>query len=157
MSRISSSFGAGDIDMHEGPPNRTSIPDLSPLSSKDITKLPEHAYRRIENGGRIYSDILRELQIAPAYYSDFLNLCILPIRRKHWVEIRRCSEASLRHMSDLMLRGYGYVVWKENSPWLVTDLEPGEERLVHIKMAAREENARYGVLSHINFHVSDSY
>lgn len=80
-----------------------------------------------------YTDLFRSLQLQPELYERFLDGVLKVIRQKNIKELHRGTDASIRHLSSLVLRGYRTIVWKEGSEWLLEDLEldEGEERLLH--------------------------
>jgi hypothetical protein len=80
-----------------------------------------------------YTDLFRSLQLQPELYERFLDGVLKVIRQKNIKELQRGTDASIRHLSSLVLRGYRTIVWKEGSEWLLGDLEldEGEERLLH--------------------------
>ena len=109
------------------------LPDLSALSAAELRKVPDATARQFEQDGQFYSTILRQLQIRPDRYTQFYNGVLRPNRNKHDLDIKRCSSASLKNVTGMLLRGYGYIVWKANTPWLLeqSELEEGEVRLVY--------------------------
>jgi hypothetical protein len=80
-----------------------------------------------------YVDLFRNLQLRPELYTRFLDGVLKVIRQKNIKELQRGTDASIRHLSSLLLRGYRTIVWKEGSEWLLEDseLDEGEERLRH--------------------------
>jgi hypothetical protein len=80
-----------------------------------------------------YTDLFRNLQLRPELYERFLDGVLKVIRLKNIKELQRGTDASIRHLSSLVLRGYRTIVWKEGSEWLLEDseLDEGEERLLH--------------------------
>jgi hypothetical protein len=80
-----------------------------------------------------YADLFRNLQLRPELYERFSDGVLKVIRQKNIKELQRGTDASIRHLSSLVLRGYRTIVWKEGSEWLLEDseLDEGEERLLH--------------------------
>ena len=120
-------------------------------AAEDLTAVPGAQLRRraekkviaAEENGNFYAPIFRQLQIRPDKYHSFHNGVIRVIRNKHEVEVRRGTDAGIRIVSAFLLRGFGYIVWKEGSDWLLDDsaLE-GEERLVYVKGEHQDPNPR---------------
>jgi hypothetical protein len=79
-----------------------------------------------------YADLFRNLQLRPELYERFSDGVLRVIRQKNIKELQRGTDASIRHLSSLVLRGYRTIVWKEGSEWLLEDseLDEGEERLL---------------------------
>jgi hypothetical protein len=80
-----------------------------------------------------YADLFRTLQIRPDHYERFLDGVLKVLRTKHIKELQRGTDASIKHLSSLVVRGYRTIIWRMGSEWLVGDgeLERGEERLLH--------------------------
>src|SRR5271156_5953822 len=74
-----------------------------------------------------YTEYFNQLQIRPDRHQHFFTGALYPVRQKHLDELKRGTDASMRNLSALFLRGYGYKIWPVDSAWLVD--EPGEERL----------------------------
>jgi len=79
-----------------------------------------------------YADLFRNLQLRPEFYERFSDGVLKVIRQKNIKELQRGTDASIRHLSSLVLRGYRTIVWKKGSEWLLEDseLDQGEERLL---------------------------
>ena len=80
-----------------------------------------------------YADLFRALQIRPEMHELFLEGLLKKIRRKHIKELQTGTDASIRGLTKLVLRGYRTIVWNEDSEWLLEEekLAEGEERLLH--------------------------
>lgn len=80
-----------------------------------------------------YADLFRTLQIRPDLYQRFLDGILKVVRQKNIKELQRATDASIKQLSSLVLRGYRNIVWKKGSAWLLEDseLEEGEKRLLH--------------------------
>lgn len=95
-----------------------------------------------------YLDIFHELQIDPVFYEVFWHDVIYRYRQgsRHVPLLKRGTDASIRTMSDDMLRAYGWRIWRPDSDWR-SGLAEGEQMLLYEKGGA---NTRYEVDSHIN-------
>lgn len=91
-----------------------------------------------------YADLFRALQIRPESYERFLNGVLKVLRQKNMKELQSGTDAKIRQLSRLVVRGYRSIIWAEGSYWLREDGEPGapwlldreelnegEERLLH--------------------------
>ena len=127
-------------------PTLQRIPDLSALHGNDLRKVTEITAVALEGDGELYAPIFRQLQIRPDKYYEFHNGVIRVIRNKHSGEIRRGSDASIKTTTSYLLRAFGYIIWKAGSNWLLDqkDLDEGETRLVYLKGAHNDPDARYG-------------
>ena len=107
-------------------------PEAAALRQRPRTRLNEFADD--------YTDLFRALQIRPELHERFLEGVLKVIRNKHIKELQKGSEAGIRQLTKLVMRGYRNIVWKERSEWLLgeEDLDDGEEKLVH-----GGENERY--------------
>lgn len=124
-----------------------SIPDYSRIPNADLRKVQEPIVQEMERYGELYWDIFRELQISPDNYARFYSGVLRHIRNKHPDEIKGGTAAARKYLTDLVLRGFGYIVWPPSgSDWLIPadELDMGEERLVHVRLAGaeNEQNAR---------------
>ncbi|KIX05097.1 uncharacterized protein Z518_05969 [Rhinocladiella mackenziei CBS 650.93] len=122
--------------------------DLSGLGADKVTKLSEVLSRNNEVQGLAYDTIYQQLQIRPEKRQEFYNGVIRNIRNKHHVEIKRGTDTSIKNISNLLLRAFGYLVWAPDSAWLVdiADLDEGETRLVYVRgrvASDRPENERF--------------
>ncbi|EXJ82392.1 hypothetical protein A1O3_06205 [Capronia epimyces CBS 606.96] len=128
-------------------PQRSAIPDLGDTPSAQLRKVRDQIVKNLESGGELYFDIFRSLQITRDGYQRFFDGVIRVIRNKHMDDLKRGTEASLQHLTDLTLRAFGYIVWTPGSPWLIHDdeLPEDEVRLMHVRGAGKEndENARF--------------
>ena len=88
-----------------------------------------------------YLDIFQELQIDPAFQASFWSNVIYRYRQgsRHAPFLKRGTEASIKNMSDDILRGYGDRVWGPKSGWR-RGVAEGEEMLLYEKDGA---NTRY--------------
>ncbi|KAK5053210.1 hypothetical protein LTR84_002184 [Exophiala bonariae] len=120
--------------------------------TKDLTDVPGTQLRKLNQGqasekehqGAIYKDLYRQLQITPALHDRFYLQVLRIVRNKHIDDLKRGSEASIRTLTDLLLRGFGGHVWEEYKGWLlpVDQLDEGEERLNYVR-GDSEHNARF--------------
>ena len=80
-----------------------------------------------------YADLFRALQIRPEMHELFLEGLLKKVRRKHIKELQTGTDASIRGLTKLVLRGYRTIVWNERSEWLLEEakLAKGEARLLH--------------------------
>ncbi len=86
-----------------------------------------------------YLDIFQELQIDPAFQASFWTDIIYRYRQfsRHATFLRRGTQASIRNMSDDVLRGYGERVWGPASKWR-SGLAIGEKLLLYDKNGTNE-------------------
>ncbi len=129
------------------PPSSPYTPDLSTISSGGLRKLTENVVAAIEgHDGSLYHPLYRQLQVKPAKYYDFNNGVVRHIRNKHFVDIKRGSDASIKSISGLVLRGFGHEVWRAGSDWLLEDkdLDEGEVRIVYDRRKLEDPDPRYG-------------
>ena len=94
--------------------------------------LRQRHQRNINESVDDYADLFRNLQLRPEFYERFSDGVLKVIRQKNIKDLQRGTDASIRHLSSLVLRGYRTIVWKKGSEWLLEDLEldQGEERLL---------------------------
>jgi hypothetical protein len=129
-------------------PNDTEMPDthdssglLDDTRSETISladrpkgsKLRQRHHQEVNESFTDYADLFRALQIRPESYERFLNGVLKVLRQKNVKELQSGTDAKIRHLSWLVLRGYRSIIWKEGSKWLLEDeeLEEGEKRLLH--------------------------
>lgn len=81
-----------------------------------------------------YLDIFQELQIDSMFHGVFWSSVIYRYRQgsRHAPLLKRGTVASIRTMSDDILRAYGWRIWGEKSGWR-SKLVEGEERLLYHK------------------------
>lgn len=120
------------------------IEELSDVPSTQLRKLNHRQASEKEHEGALYKDLYRQLQIAPSLHDRFYLQVLRIVRNKHIDDLKRGSEASMRLMTDLLLRGFGSHVWEERKGWLlpVDQLNEGEERLTYVR-GDQAHNARY--------------
>ncbi len=91
--------------------------------------------RRVSNEStNNYTPFLRSLQIKSSQQQRFLTGVLVVIRQKHLTDLKRGTEAGVRQLTTLLLRGFGNIVWTKNATeWLIEDeeLDEGEERLIY--------------------------
>lgn len=119
--------------------------DLSDVHGSDLRKFNHTQTSEMESQGAVYKDFYRQLQISSASHDQFYNV-LRATRNKHIDDLKRGSAASIKLLTDLLLRGYGYIVWKEDSSWLLPahELDEGEHRLTYVRGQRQDipENAR---------------
>ncbi|OAP54639.1 hypothetical protein AYL99_11087 [Fonsecaea erecta] len=110
-------------------------PNLSSVPGSELRKLTDAVIVAAESNGELYAPIFRRLQIRPEKYQIFHSGVVRVIRNRHHKLIQRASDASLRNMTELLLRAFGYIVWKADSEWLLSgpELDQGEDRLVYVR------------------------
>ncbi|KAJ9614000.1 hypothetical protein H2200_002136 [Cladophialophora chaetospira] len=132
-------------------PNLNDIPDLSSVPGSELRRLTENIAASIEgHDGAIYHSIYRQLQIRPDKYYDFNNGVVRFTRNKHFAEIRKGTNAGIRMATGLLLRGFGFKVWRKGSDWLIdeSELDEGEARFVYERKKEHVPDARfYPILS----------
>lgn len=81
-----------------------------------------------------YIDLFHEFQIDPMYHASFWTDIIYRYRQatRHLPLLKRGTDASIKNMSDDVLRAYGQRVWSQVSEWR-SDLADGEEMLLYDK------------------------
>lgn len=135
-----------ESDLATPPPQTPFILDLSTIPGNNLRRLPEVTVVGLESDGEFYSRIFRQLQIRPDKHQDFHNGVIRVIRNKHHAQVKRGSDASRKTLTELLLRAFGYIIWKVDSEWLIdrSNLEEGETRLSYLKAdKGRAEHHRY--------------
>lgn len=87
-----------------------------------------------------YLDTFQELQISTMFQPAFWTSIIYRYRQgtRHLPFLRRGTEASIKNMSDDILRGYGGRVWGADSGWR-SNLAAGEEMLLYDKDGPNDE------------------
>jgi hypothetical protein len=84
-----------------------------------------------------YLGFFQELQIDPMYHATFWTSIIYRYRQttRHLPLLKRGTEASIKNMTDDVLRAYGERVWGHKSEWR-SELAEGEEMLIYDKDGA---------------------
>lgn len=84
-----------------------------------------------------YADLFQELQIDPTFRNVFWSSVIYRYRQgtRHLPLLRRGTGASIKTMSDDILRAYGQRIWGPKSEWR-SGLATGEVMLLHEKDGA---------------------
>lgn len=119
------------------------LQDLSDVNGSDLRKFNHTEYDRREQYGAFYRDFYRQLQISPDHHFKFWDGILRLARRKHLDDIKRGTPASIKNLTDLVLRGFGYIIWAETSVWLLPfdQLEDGEQPLVYLRKGGPESSA----------------
>ena len=121
----------------QGQPTDQGQPGLRHLGTTQV---------RLRTGARMtetmddYRDIFQELQIDPAFQASFWTDIIYRYRQfsRHASLLKRGTQASIRNMSDDILRGYGERVWGQTSSWR-SGLATGEKMLLYDRNGANEK------------------
>jgi hypothetical protein len=81
-----------------------------------------------------YLDIFQDLQVSPSFHQVFWSDVIYRYRQgsRHLPFLKRGTEASIKNMTDDILRGYGTRIWGLQSTWR-GNLAAGEEMLLYDK------------------------
>ncbi|KIW93136.1 uncharacterized protein Z519_05741 [Cladophialophora bantiana CBS 173.52] len=134
-----------ETDTHRPQPPFTPITDLSIVPGTELRKLTDNIIVVAESGGKLYAPIFRQLQIRPDKHQDFHNGVIRVIRNKHYKQIQRASDRSLKNVTDLLVRAFGYIIWKTSSEWVLdeTDLDEEEAKLVYVRGKNQTPDTRY--------------
>lgn len=111
--------------------------DLTETAAQNLRKLSDKDARIREQNGNLYAHHFRQLQIKPEKYHNFYEGSLRVLRNKHIDLLKRGSPASIRQLTDLFVRGNGYLVWTENSIWQLdnSQLDKGEIRLTYQRKA----------------------
>ncbi|EXJ61199.1 uncharacterized protein A1O5_11991 [Cladophialophora psammophila CBS 110553] len=138
-------YAESDSDTHRPQPPLLPITDLSIVPGNELRKLTDSIIVAAESGGELYAPIFRQLQIRPDKHQDFHNGVIRVIRNKHYKQIQRASDRSLKNVTDLLLRAFGYIIWKTSSEWVLaeTDLDEEEAKLVYVRGKNQAPDTRY--------------
>jgi len=120
-----------------------NLHDLGDVKGGDLRKLNHADYDRLEQYGALYGDFYRQLQISPAHHFKFWDGILRLTRRKHLDDLKRGTPASFRNLTEVVLRGFGYIIWRANSAWLLPldQLGEGEELLVYVRQGGPENSA----------------
>ncbi|KIW25357.1 uncharacterized protein PV07_08542 [Cladophialophora immunda] len=124
-----------EAQAHNSQPQPSSSPDLSSVPGNELRKLTDSVIIAAESNGGLYAPIFRQLQIRADKQQDFHSGVIRVIRNRHHKLIQRASDASLKSLTDFLLRAFGYIIWKADSDWVLdkTDLDEGEAKLIYVK------------------------
>lgn len=91
-----------------------------------------------------YIDVFQELQIDPVYHNTFWHDVIYRYRQapRHATFLKRGTAASIKNMSNDILRAYGLRIWGPKSGWR-SGLAQGEKPLVYERAG---DNSRLALL-----------
>jgi hypothetical protein len=128
-----------DLSLEEVATIVADLQDLSDVHGSELRKFNQAQTSQMESQGAVYIDFYRQLQISPALHDQFYSV-LRATRNKHFDDLKRGSAASIRLLTDLLMRGYGYIVWKEGSDWLLPadKLDEGEQRLTYVRGQGQE-------------------
>lgn len=89
-----------------------------------------------EDHGRVYSEMLRQLQINPPVQQDWFTQNLKTIRNKKWARnlLARGDTDSLNTLSNKCLTALGNLTWSAgNRQWLIPQeqLDEGEQPLIY--------------------------
>lgn len=114
----------GQSDLHDQP-------GLRHLGTSQVRQRTGSRFRETIND---YLDIFQELQIDPMFHEVFWTSVIYRYRQgsRHAPLLKRGTVASIKTMSDDILRAYGWRIWGDKSGWR-GKLAEGEERLLYHK------------------------
>lgn len=88
-----------------------------------------------EQNGRVYSEMLRQLQIDPEKQEEWFKQNLILVRKKQDSRrlILKGDSVSLRAMSDKCLTALGKLTWSTDRRWVLSadKLDEGEEPLVY--------------------------
>ncbi|KIX96628.1 uncharacterized protein Z520_07894 [Fonsecaea multimorphosa CBS 102226] len=134
-----------DPDVHGSQFHLSSFADLRGVPGTELRKLTDIAIIAAESNGELYAPIFRQLQIRADKYQDFHSGVIRILRNKHHKIIQRGTDASVRDMTDFLLQGFGYIIWKADSDWVLdeTDLDEGEAKLIYVKGRNNVPDSRF--------------
>ena len=118
------------------------VDDLSATSGNDLRKLTDAQVKAAEDYGELYRDLYRQLQIKQSRCDEFYDGILCIVRNKHSDQLKRGTAASIRTVTETLLRGYGYLVWAEDKDFLMAseELDEGEERLVYVRTPREHKN-----------------
>lgn len=110
------------------------LQDLRDVHGSELRKFSVTQSSHMESHGALYRDFYRQLQISPVFHNQFYHV-LRATRNKHIEDLKRGTTASIRLLTELLMRGYGYIVWKEGSDWLLPadELDEGEQRLTYVR------------------------
>jgi hypothetical protein len=127
-----------------GLPDDTPSQTISAVDRPRGSALRQRRLPEIHESVADYADLFRALQIRPESYERFLNGVLKVVRQKNIKELQSGTDAKIKQLSRLVLRGYRTLVWNEGSCWQMEngelganwlleaeELEQGEERLLH--------------------------
>lgn len=126
LSALISRTGGATQPALQGPSGLLAHPGLRHLGTSQV---------RARTGDRLtetindYLDIFQELQIDPTLHTVFWSGVIYRYRQGagHASLLKRGTEASIRNMSDDILRAYGSRIWGEKSEWRSGPAQQEEE------------------------------
>jgi hypothetical protein len=126
---------SNDIEMLDAHDPNGLIDDMpsetiSPADRPKGSDLRQRRLPEIHESPADYADLFRALQIRPESYERFLNGVLKVVRQKNIKELQSGTDAKIRHLSRLVLRGYRTLIWKEGSFWLLENGEPGANWLL---------------------------
>ncbi|OQV10256.1 hypothetical protein CLAIMM_14281 [Cladophialophora immunda] len=99
-----------EAQAHNSQPQPSSSPDLSSVPGNELRKLTDSVIIAAESNGGLYAPIFRQLQIRADKQQDFHSGVIRVIRNRHHKLIQRASDASLKSLTDFLLRAFGHHV-----------------------------------------------
>jgi hypothetical protein len=116
------------------PQSNIDLQDLPGLRHLGTKRLRARVAPRFTETINDYLDIFQELQISPQYHQGFWSNVIYRYRQstRHLPFLKRGTEASIKNMSDDILRGYGKRIWGSDSTWRGS-VPAGEEMIVYDK------------------------
>ena len=118
---------------------------VSPADRPKGSDLRQRRLPEIHESPADYADLFRALQIRPESYERFLNGVLKVVRQKNIKELQSGTDAKIRQLSRLVLRGYRTLIWKEGSFWLLENGEPGANWLLEAdELDQGEERLLYG-------------
>lgn len=112
---------------------------------KSLRRIPDNLIRGSEgeDGGKVYSATLRDLQIRLEVHEAFFDGNVRPFRNKkeNSTLMAKGDDESLLKLSTAYLRAYGNLVWGKDRKWLFgqDQLHDGEAPLRHIMPKYRSE------------------
>lgn len=128
----------------QGPSGLSGQPGLGHLGTTQLRlRTGERTIETINN----YLDIFQELQIDPTFQGVFWSGVICRYRQgsRHAPLLKRGTVASIKTMTDDVLRAYGGRIWGPNSGWR-SGLAAGEEMLLYDKNGG---NLRWNLKCHL--------
>lgn len=139
--------GMPDLSLEDIASIIADFPDLNDVDGSELRKSSQSQFSAKEHQGALYKGFYRQLQLSPALYDRFYLHILRPTRNKHINDLKRGTAASIKLMTDILLRGFGYIVWEARLSWLIPDdqLDEGEERLFYVRGQGHDNphNARY--------------
>ena len=120
--------------------DRQSSDRSSPSTTFDRPKRHELRLRNVNERRESLSDYtnsFEQLQIKPSLYEKLWTEVIYVVRQKQIDILKRGTEISIKTLTALLLRGFGYIVWPPGSTWLID--VPDCERLVYKRGGENKE------------------